>query len=134
VQTQAESNRLNKNLSSNFKVREFICPCCYKEGVTDELVYLLQLAHDHLPKNSVIIITSSFRCAKHNSDPKVGGSSTSSHLKGLAADVKCSGSPYRFYLLKALIEVGFSRIGIGEDFIHVDLDRTKDQNVIWNYY
>ncbi len=133
MQTQAESNHLNRRLSSNFIAREFICPCCYGEGVTDDLIFHLQLAHNLLPKHSVIIITSSYRCEKHNKDPKVGGSDTSSHLKGLAADIKCEDSTYRFHLLNALIQVGFKRIGIGADFIHVDLDESKPQYVIWNY-
>lgn len=134
MQTQAESDHLNRRVAANFIAREFICPCCYKEGVKDDLIFHLQLAHNLLPKNSVMIITSSYRCETHNSDPKVGGSKTSSHLKGLAADIKCENATYRFYLLNALTHVGFKRIGIGKDFIHVDLDETKDQNVIWTYY
>lgn len=134
MQTQSESNHLNRRLSPNFIAREFICPCCYKEGIKDDLVFHLQMAHDLLPDNNIITVTSSYRCEEHNKDPKVGGSETSSHLKGLAADLKCTNSTYRCHLLKALIKSGFNRIGIGEDFIHVDLDKTKIQNVIWNYY
>jgi len=32
-----------------------------------------------------------------------------------------------------LLEVGFTRIGIGNTFIHVDIDKDKSQNVIWTY-
>jgi len=131
VQTQAESDRLNHNLSLNFKVREFICPCCGEEGVKDDLVFHLQMAHDMLPIHRVMIITSGYRCEKHNKE--VGGKETSSHPKGVAADIKCEDSTFRFLLVNALLKVGFKRIGIGKDFIHVDLDGTKDQNVIWIY-
>jgi len=133
VQTQAKSNHLNRRLSPNFIAREFICPCCYKEGIKDDLVFHLQMAHDMLPVHRVIIITSGYRCEEHNRDPKVGGKETSSHLKGLAADIKCDDSAYRFILIKALLKVGFARIGIGKDFIHVDLDMDKTQNLIWVY-
>ena len=57
----------------------------------------------------------------------------SSHLKGLAVDIKATDSRTRFLVLQALISVGFSRIGIADTFIHVDLDGGKSQNVIWTY-
>lgn len=131
MQTQTESNNLNRNVAPSFKAREFMCPCCYKEGVKDDLVIHLQMAHNLLPKPNVMIITSSYRCPEHNKE--VGGKETSSHLEGLAADIKCDNPTYRFNLLTALTRVGFKRIGIGKDFIHVDLDGNKDQNIIWNY-
>jgi hypothetical protein len=28
---------------------------------------------------------------------------------------------------------GVTRIGIGKDFVHVDIERTKDQRVVWLY-
>ena len=140
MQTQAESDRLNQKLSANFRVREFICPCCGKEGITDDVVFHLQMAHDLLPAHSVIIITSGYRCLKHNRSPEVGSDDASSHPKGYAADIKCTTSRYRFQLLKALIEAGFTRIGIRinkerpeKSFIHADCDPDKDPEVIWGY-
>ena len=32
-----------------------------------------------------------------------------------------------------LVEVGFTRIGVGNTFIHVDIDENKSSNVIWTY-
>jgi len=84
-----------------------------------------------LPVRSVIIITSGYRCEEHNRE--VGGKGTSSHPKGLAADIKCDDLSYRFLLVEALLKAGFTRIGIGKDFIHVDLDTDKTQNLIWVY-
>lgn len=131
MQTQAKSDRLNQKLSANFQVREFICSCCGAEGIKDDMVFHLQMTHDLLPLHRVMIITSGYRCGKHNKD--VGGKETSSHPKGLAVDIKCEDSSYRFLLVAALLKVGFKRIGIGKTFIHVDLDQSKDQNVIWVY-
>lgn len=31
------------------------------------------------------------------------------------------------------MEAGFTRIGIGQNFIHVDTDPDKQQNIIWTY-
>jgi len=78
-----------------------------------------------------IVVTSGFRTESHNK--KVGGVSSSSHLKGLAIDVACVRSKDRFEMLTALMEVGFNRIGVGSTFIHVDIDKNKSQNVIWTY-
>jgi hypothetical protein len=36
-------------------------------------------------------------------------------------------------ILAALMNAGFSRFGIGHNFIHVDLDEDKTQGVIWTY-
>jgi len=78
-----------------------------------------------------IVVTSGFRTESHNE--KVGGVSSSSHLKGLAIDVACVRSKDRFEMLTALLEVGFNRIGVASTFIHVDVDKNKSQNVIWTY-
>ena len=129
MQTQAESDYLNRKLSDNFRVREFICPCCGAEGIKDDLVFHLQMAHDLLPAHSVMIITSGYRCEKHNRES--GGIEGSAHIEGLAADIKCENSSYRFLLVNALIKVGFKRIGIYDDFLHCDLDEHKPQKVIW---
>jgi len=89
------------------------------------------MAHELLPAHSVIIITSGYRCEAHNKE--VGGKGTSSHLKGLAADIKCDDSGFRFPLVGALLKAGFKRIGMGKDFIHIDLDPDKPKNMIWVY-
>ena len=78
-----------------------------------------------------IRVTSGYRTESHNR--KVGGVSSSSHLKGLAIDVACVKSDDRFKMLNALLEVGFNRIGVAGTFIHVDIDKDKSQNVIWTY-
>ena len=81
------------------------------------------------------IITSGYRCKIHNESEAVGGSETSSHLKGLAADIHVQGSRQRYKILMGLIGAGFNRIGINSKrgFIHVDYDETKSSNVVWVY-
>ena len=34
---------------------------------------------------------------------------------------------------KALLDVGINRIGIGQTFLHCDVDKEKDQDVFWLY-
>ena len=61
---------------------------------------------------------------------------TSSHTKGMALDIKCPFADHvkRMAMIRAFLEVGFSRIGIGKNYIHVDNDTTKAQEVMWTYY
>ncbi|MCW4050404.1 MAG: D-Ala-D-Ala carboxypeptidase family metallohydrolase, partial [Candidatus Bathyarchaeota archaeon] len=76
-------------------------------------------------------ISSGCRCDDHNK--ATGGKVDSAHLTGKAADISAIHSRTRCKVLKALIETGFFRIGIGRTFIHVDIDYSKSREVIWLY-
>jgi len=76
------------------------------------------------------VINSAYRSPEHPLSIK---NPSSSHIKGLAVDIKATDSNTRFKIVKALVTVGFNRIGIADTFIHVDLDLDKTQNVIWTY-
>jgi len=75
-------------------------------------------------------ITSGYRSKETNK--RVGGVSTSSHLKGLAADISCKDSSTRQKIISGLIKAGFTRIGIADTFIHCDTDKDKN-DAIWLY-
>src|SRR5690606_13665910 len=66
---------------------------------------------------------------------KVGGVSNSAHKMPTckAADIKTTSSQIRDNIIKAAVEVGFKRIGVGSTFVHLDNDETKPQNVAWGY-
>lgn len=76
-------------------------------------------------------INSGFRTKSRNA--YVGGKNNSSHQYGYAADIHCTDSRSRFIIIDALIKAGFSRIGVGKTFIHVDNDPDKDGSVAWLY-
>ena len=74
-----------RKLSANFTVAEFAC----KDGsdpvfVDSSLAALLQKIRDHFGRP--VVITSGYRTASHNT--KVGGSRSSQHLLGRAADIQ----------------------------------------------
>jgi zinc D-Ala-D-Ala carboxypeptidase len=77
------------------------------------------------------VITSGYRTEAHSY--AVGSNANSSHCKGVAADIVAATSRDRYLILTALLEVGIDRLGIGEDYIHADVDWEKPANVIWNY-
>jgi len=83
----------NTKLAKNFKLKEFLCPCCGKgEGIISmKLVKNLQKLRDlinHYSDMEVrIIVESGYRCLKHNISKAIGGALDSKHLNGMAADI-----------------------------------------------
>ena len=78
----------SRKLSPSFTVREFRCRDGTDTIMIDEgLVVLLQCIREHFGKP--ITITSGYRTAEHNA--KVGGSKSSQHLLGRAADIQVAG-------------------------------------------
>jgi uncharacterized protein YcbK (DUF882 family) len=118
----------------NFPPNEIVCKClddCVMKdatmmdtGVLDDIQIIRQIL------NRPVVITSALRCAEYNK--AIGGKPDSAHVKGLALDIYCPTSRERFELYDRLRPL-FNRIGIGKDFIHVDADESKSQNVMWVY-
>lgn len=75
------------------------------------------------------VISSGFRSEAVNR--AVDGVADSAHLSGLAVDIVCKNSISRFKIVRALFMVGFCRIGIDKDYIHVDDSKILPQNVLW---
>ena len=78
-----------RQLSPGFRVREFVCKGSDVVLIDDELVVLLQCIREHFGKP--VHITSGYRTAEHNA--AVGGSKSSQHLLGRAADFYVEGVP-----------------------------------------
>jgi uncharacterized protein YcbK (DUF882 family) len=114
----------------HFKITEFDSPDVKGSGVMMDDSFLDLLDDAREVANTPFKINSGYRTEKHNS--KVGGKPTSSHTKGLAADIHCVNDRLRWQIVDALICVGFTRIGIAKTFIHVDLDHDKN-DAIWIY-
>lgn len=114
-----------------FQYEEFDSPDIQGSGqlMSKELLSKLDMIREEYGKP--IHINSGYRTEAHNE--KVGGKPASSHLKGLAADVACKSSRDRFELVNLFIKHGIDRIGIASSFIHVDIDKSKSNNVIWTY-
>jgi uncharacterized protein YcbK (DUF882 family) len=117
----------------HFKLDEFKCKCgCGRHVDKMNEDFMLCLDHARELAGEPFRITSGYRCPTYNLS--IGGVHNSAHTKGLAADIATGGSRSRFVILKALLTMGFTRIGIGQSFIHVDMDDSKPQLVAWDYY
>lgn len=122
-----------------FKLEEFDSSDFPGSGINMHPEFLERIDEVRHFYGKPIVITSAYRTIYKNQE--VGGKLRSSHLDGLAVDVKCTNSRERFELLDAFLEVGFTRFGIGNLFLHADLsDQIEGQysgiktpNVIWTY-
>ncbi|MGI9118427.1 MAG: D-Ala-D-Ala carboxypeptidase family metallohydrolase [Minisyncoccia bacterium] len=102
-------------------------------GLKPELVALLDKARGI--SGVPFSISSGLRTPVQNE--LAGGVENSAHLLGKAVDIHCPSSINRLKMVKALLDVGFTRIGIGKDFVHVDIGNSSDnlpENVMWTYY
>lgn len=77
-------------------------------------------------------INSGFRTVAQNASlsDSVGDSA---HLTGLAVDLSIKDSVKRLKLLQVALNNEIGRIGIGKDFIHIDISKILPINVCWLY-
>ena len=102
------------------------CPCCGVNNTSDDFMQRLNKARElaQIP----LIITSGYRCKKHN---KAIGSTSTNHTSGQAADIICNVSRDRYLIVEALLNTNMLGIGIGQTFIHCDINR--DIPALWLY-
>ena len=112
-----------------FTKDEFKCPCCNDNEISSLLAMMLDDARREA--GIPFSINSGYRCEHHNNE--VGGSASSSHLLGLAADIRVSDNRSRFLIMRGLIVAGFDRIGVDSTFIHADVDSEKPRPRVWTY-
>lgn len=123
------------DLTKNFSSEEMQCRCvCSISNVSRSFINRLQKARDiaGIP----FPISSGCRCPSWNKNE--GGSEKSDHIttdeiQCTGADIKCTNSKNRYIMIKAGLEAGFTRIGIGAWFIHFGMSNTNAQEVIWLY-
>lgn len=77
------------------------------------------------------ILSSAYRSREY--EVSKGRSGKGAHVDGRAFDIRCRDSVCRFRIVAAALEVGFTRIGIGKTFIHLDDSPNLAQKVIWLY-
>jgi uncharacterized protein YcbK (DUF882 family) len=78
-----------------------------------------------------LVINSAYRTVEH--EKRQGRAGTSAHTVRCAVDIRCNTDANRFKIIKAALEVGFTRIGVAKTFIHVDSSGTHTPNVAWMY-
>lgn len=116
------------DLRENFNTWEFRCRCCGRYFMVDETLDALQALRDGVGVPAHIL--SGFRCTKHNE--AVGGSDSSQHCQGRAADVCILGMGVDQMRDEAERIAAFAAGGIGiypdRGFVHVD---TRSNRCRW---
>ena len=116
-----------------FKPSEFDCRSLPGSGVRmdEEFVILLDNLRQRIGR--LIVISSGFRTRDHNLS--VGGSPNSAHLRGMAADIVCTDSAHRAQIILAWLAMDppVKRIGIDKTIVHLDIDRSLPNRVVWLY-
>ena len=126
------------DLTKNFSRLEVQCPCgCGANLINPFLVEKLQKVRNIIGRP--IIITSGVRCEFYNASIKASMNSSyipDDHGIGNAVDIACTNSKDRYELVE-IAQKFFNRIGISGGsyggFVHLDVDRSKVQEVMWLY-
>ena len=103
----------------------------FKEPEKMDVDFLLLLDKVREDAGIPFKITSSFRTPEQNR--RVNGSSNSAHLRGLAVDISARTGRQKIKIVQSALKNGISRIGVGSNFIHLDVDKSLTQNTMWTY-
>ncbi len=106
-----------------------VCQHVSKEAISQELIKKIQEIEEATGVD--YIFTSGYRCVMCNTAAK--GSKNSAHLRGLAVDISCNYSRSRWELITKASLLGIRRIGIAKTFVHLDIDISLPQDVMWLY-
>jgi zinc D-Ala-D-Ala carboxypeptidase len=122
---------MNWNNYPNFKREEFSCKHTGLNEMKPEFMKKLQELRTAYGK--ALHINSGYRHPTHPVEARKGHAN-GEHTKGLCCDVRVTNSSERFAILKLAFEVGFTRIGFHNGFIHLGVgDGTLPNNVFWDY-
>lgn len=119
-----------------FKSSEFDSPDLPGSGEVMDFDFIALLDQCRHRAGMPFVVNSGFRTENHQAKLKEEGypvSENSAHLVGKAADIRCRNSSERYLIVASAVSVGFTRIGIGKNFIHLDTSLDKGQPFIWMY-
>lgn len=94
--------------------------------------FLVQLDRVREAAGIPLVLNCAYRSVAY--ERKKGRSGNSAHTRGLAVDIRCNTSANRYKIIRAALECGITRIGVGKTFVHLDSDTSLTQGVIWDYY
>lgn len=118
--------------SRYFAEREFqrCSPSCSLQDMTQEAMDAFDAVRERA--GIPLVINCAFRSQEW--EKARGRSGNSAHTKGVALDIRANSSATRMNIVSAALAEGITRIGIGNGFVHLDIDNTLPQGVMWHYY
>lgn len=124
-------------LSTHFNSKEFTCHCnfpdCINQRISKQLIDKLEIIRVEI--DQPLIVTSGFRCMKHQAFLRAAGVNTvvakqSQHELGNAADIVPEDQNNIRTTFLETVESEFDSIGLSDNFLHVDLRQGKRR---WEY-
>jgi uncharacterized protein YcbK (DUF882 family) len=110
-----------------FKRSELECKCCGDAHMVPAFMMALDMLREE--SGFPFIVTSGYRCKKHNK--QIGGVLDSTHTKGTAVDIKLPISTGAFHkFIRLATAFGFN-IGIYPASVHLDLRDRDPDNYFW---
>lgn len=119
-------------MSKYFNASEFrrCSPACSIDQMDPAFLALLDKVRE--AAGIPLVLNCAYRSVAY--EKKKGRSGNSAHTRGLAVDIRCNTSANRYKIIRAALECGVNRLGVGKTFVHLDNDKTLVQGVIWDYY
>ena len=115
--------------SKFFKDDEFERVACSRSRIKDDSLRRLDRAREI--SGIPFILTSAYRSPEY--EKAHGRSGTGAHTLGCAFDIRCNDNHERYLIVFGAIAAGFTRIGIGSTFVHLDDSETHPHPRIWLY-
>lgn len=117
--------------SRYFKESEFqkCTPSCSLQDMNQSFINKLDTLRD--VSGVPLVLNCAYRSKEH--DRAKGRSGTGDHPQRKGVDIRCNNSDTRYKILNAAIKVGFTRIGIAKNFIHVGDGDNLPREVVWMY-
>lgn len=113
-----------------FQPFEFDSPDAPGSGAQHmNLAFVLKLDKLREAVKMPLTIKSGWRTPEHNQ--KVGGVYSSAHEAGHAVDIAALSGRHKFLIVETALRLGFRRVGIGKNFVHIDDSIQHPQDVVW---
>lgn len=109
--------------------RHCVPPCSLQDM---DQQFMIQLDNARKQAGIPFVLNSAFRSVAY--EKSKGRSGAGDHPQHKGVDIRCNTSSNRMKIVRALLENGFTRIGIGKTYIHAGMGKDLPQNVIWHYY
>lgn len=97
--------------------------------INDDSLARLDALREHV--GAPLVLNSAYRSVEHEKAHNRSG--LSAHTRGRAFDIRCFDPLLRWKIVVGALAVGFNRIGIGKNYIHVDDDPAMSSPRIWVY-
>lgn len=118
----------HSEVAKEYNITNIITSIDVRDSIKSLVVNLIQPLRDGIKKP--LNISSGYRCSKLNSHYKIGGSPTSQHVKGEAADVWCATmSPYDLASQVMKLGLSFDQMILYPGFLHLSYKKDGNQRM-----